>query len=48
MLRQHAEAEHLLFENYSYSSSTLSSKDNGTYSKNKQRANVPVLMKLYD
>ena len=31
--KQHPEAELLLFENYSHSSSTLSSKDNGTYSK---------------
>ena len=29
----HPEAELLLFENYSHSSSTLSSKNNGTYSK---------------
>ena len=34
--KQHPEAELLLFENYSHSSSTLSSKNNWTYSKNKQ------------
>ena len=31
--RQHPETELLLFENYSHSSSTLSSKDNRIYSK---------------
>ena len=31
--KQHSQAELLLFENYSHSSSTLSSKNNGTYSK---------------
>ena len=31
--KQHPEAELLLFENYSHSSSTLSSKNNRTYSK---------------
>ena len=31
--KQHHEAELLLFENYSHSSSTLSSKDNRTYKK---------------
>ena len=31
--KQHPEAELLLFENYSHSSSTLSSKNNSTYSK---------------
>ena len=31
------EAELLLFENYSHSSSKLSSKNNRTYSKNKQK-----------
>ena len=30
--KQHTEAELLLFENYSHSSSMLSSKNNGTYS----------------
>ena len=33
--KQHPVAELLLIENYSHSSSTLSSKNNGTYSKNK-------------
>ena len=31
--KQHPKAELLLFENYSHSSSTLSSKNNTTYSK---------------
>ena len=31
--KQHPETELLLFENYSHSSSTLSSKNNRTYSK---------------
>ena len=31
--KQHPEAELLLFENYSHSSFTLSSKNNSTYSK---------------
>ena len=31
--KQHPEAKLLLFENYSYSSSTISSKNNRTYSK---------------
>ena len=31
--KQHPEAELWLFENYSHSSSTLSSKNNRTYSK---------------
>ena len=35
--KQHPETEHLLFENYSHSSSRLSSKNNRTYSKLKQK-----------
>ena len=35
--KQHLEAELWKFENYSHSSSTLSSKNNRTYSKNKQK-----------
>ena len=35
--KQDTETERLLFENYSYSSSTLSFKNNRTYSKNKQK-----------
>ena len=31
--KQHPEGEYLLFKKYSYSSSTLSSKNNRTYSK---------------
>ena len=34
--KQHPEGEILLFENYSHSSSTLSSKNNKTYSENKE------------
>ena len=45
--KQHPEAELLVFETYSHCSSTLSSKHSGTYSKNKQRTNVLVLIKLY-
>ena len=36
--KQHPEAELLLFENYSHSSSTLSSKNNRTYSEIKQKS----------
>ena len=35
--KQHPEAEHLLFENYSFFSSTLSSKNNGGYSKKRTK-----------
>ena len=35
--KQHPEAELLLFDNYSHSSSTFSSKNNSSYSKNKQK-----------
>ena len=35
--KQHPEVELLLFENYSHSSSTLSSKNNSTISKDKQK-----------
>ena len=34
--KQHPAAELLLYENYSHSSSTLSSKNSRTYSENKQ------------
>ena len=37
---QHPEAELLLFENYSHFSSTLSSKNNGTYSKKQAKEQV--------
>ena len=46
MLKNQADAKQnpddklLLFENYSRSSSTLSSKNNSTYSKNKQKKYV--------
>ena len=33
--KHHPQAEYLLFENYSHSPSTLSSKNNSTYSKKK-------------
>ena len=35
--KQYPKVELWLFENYSHSSSTLSSKNNRTYSKNKQK-----------
>ena len=35
--KQHPEAEHLLFENYCYFSSTLPTKSNRAYSRNKQK-----------
>ena len=35
--KQHPETEFLLFQNYSLSSYTLSSKNKGTYCKNKQK-----------
>ena len=45
--KQHAEAELLLFENYSHSSYTLSSKNNRTYSKKtSKRTSVSVFMRL--
>ena len=43
--KQHSEAEILLFENYSLSSSMLSSKNNRRHSKN---TSLPVLMRLYN
>ena len=46
--KQHPEAELLLFENYSLSSSTLSPKNNRRYSKNVQKTNASVLMTLLD
>ena len=47
--KQRPEAELLLIENYSHSSYTLSSKNNGTYSiKISERTSVSVLMRLYD
>ena len=47
--KQHPEAGLFLFdENYSYSWSTLSSKNNKTFSKKtRKRTNVPVFMTLY-
>ena len=38
--RQHPEAEFLLFENHSHSSSTLSSKNNKIYSKKQAKEQV--------
>ena len=38
--KQHSEAELLLFENYSHSSSTLLSKDNRTYSRKEAKEQV--------
>ena len=44
-----AEAELSLFENHSHPSSTLSSKNNRTYSKKiSRKTNVSVLMRLGD
>ena len=37
---KHPKAELLLFENYSHSSSTLSSKNNKTYSKKEAKEHV--------
>ena len=45
--KQRLEAELLLFENHSNSSSTLSSKNNRTYSKNKQK-NIMSVFILYE
>ena len=41
-IKQHPEAERLLFENYSHSSSTLSSKNNWTYSKKEAKEQVSL------
>ena len=46
MAKQHSEAERLLFETYSHSSSTLSSKNNTTYSK--KQAKKQVFLHLVD
>ena len=47
--KEHPEAELWLFENYSYSSSTLSSKNDRTYSKKmSKRTSVSVFLRLYD
>ena len=46
--KQHTEAEFLLFENYSLSSSMLSSKTNIRYSKkNCKKTSVSVFIRLY-
>ena len=46
---QQPEAELLLFENYSYSSSTLSSKYSMVYSKKiRKRTSVSIFVKLLD
>ena len=44
--KQHPEAELLLFENFSHSSSTLSSKNNRTYSENKQKNNCACIHEI--
>ena len=45
--KQHPEAELLLFENYSHSSPTLSSKNNRTYSENiSKRTSASVFIRL--
>ena len=47
--KRNPEAELLVFENYSHSSSTLSCKNNKTYSKNiSKRTRVSVFMRLHD
>ena len=45
--KQRLEAELLLFENHSNSSSMLSSKNNRTYSKNKEK-NIMSVFILYE
>ena len=48
-VKQHPEAKLLLFENYSLSSFTLSSKSNRKKStKNAQKTSASLLMRLYD
>ena len=44
--KQHPEAELLLFENYSYSSSTLSSRNNRTFMKISKRTSVSAFIRL--
>ena len=44
--KQQLEAELLLFENYSHSSSMLSSKNNRTYSKNKQTKKCVCVLEI--
>ena len=44
--KQHPEAELLLFENYSHSSSTLSSKNNRTYPENQQKNNYILIHEI--
>ena len=44
--KEHPEAELFLFENYSHSSFTLSSKNNRTFRKINKRANVSVFIRL--
>ena len=46
--KQQHEAELLLFENYSHSSFTLSSKNNRTYSKKSKKPSVSLFMRLRD
>ena len=46
-VKQYPEAEILIFENYLLSSSKLSSKNSRRYSKNIQKKNASVLMRLY-
>ena len=45
--KQHPEAELLLFENYSLSSSTLSFKNNRGYLKSVEKFCASVLMRFY-
>ena len=46
--KQHTEAELLLFETYSLSSSTLSSKNNRRHPKNVQKTSTSISISLYD
>ena len=46
--KQYPEAELLLFENYSDSSSKLSSKTKGYILKNKQKKSMSAFIRLYD
>ena len=45
--QQHPEAKFLLFENYSLSTPTLSSKNNRLYSKNIQKKHVCLFKRGY-
>ena len=46
--KKHPEADFLLFENYSLSSSMLSSKNNSTYYKKCTKTSASALIRLHD